>query len=423
MSVLLLSLALQLNSPHASSPGRESRWDALVGWYELEPGRHALVTFGASGGLRLFDFETPSFDQLLPQQGRFDWRRQHDPGPAVIEFQSDAAGKATGFTWSAGEAAKGVARRDPPFGYAQAEVRFQSGDAELCGLLMLPLDGERHPGVVIVQGSGDSDRDNVWAFSIANHLALAGSAVLLPDKRGSGQSQGDWKAVGFDALALDALAGIELLAARPEVDAARVGLVGLSQGGWVAPLAASRSSRVAFCAAVSAAAVPVREQVLHEFEQTVREQSRAPEEVDLALELMQMAFAYGESGSGWEDYLAGVEGAPSSLSGAFPTQRDDWRWSWYRRVLDFDALSAWRQLSVPCLIVYGAEDEHDNVPVAKSVARLESWIDESRRRDVTIRVYPGSGHALGDPATSWIRRDFLADLARWIAANAGAQPR
>ena len=165
----------------------------------------------------------------------------------------------------------------------------------------------------------------------------------------------------------------------------------------------------------------MREQVLHEFEQTVRQGGAGQDVVDIALELMRMALAFGASGADWEDYLAGVEAAPPSLTGAFPIQRDDWRWSWYRRVLDFDPLPVWRELTIPCLIVYGEEDEHDNLPVDKSVARLRSWIEESRRTDVEVRVYPGSGHALGDPATGWIRRDFLADLARWIAGTRVSQ--
>jgi pimeloyl-ACP methyl ester carboxylesterase len=282
---------------------------------------------------------------------------------------------------------------------------------------MIPLGAKSAPGAVIVHGSGDSDRDNVWAFSIANHLALSGVAVLLPDKRGSGKSGGNWKAVGFDELAADALLGVELLARQAEVDPARVGLVGLSQGGWVAPLAASRSPRVAFSASISAAAVSVREQVLHELEQTVRKAGADPETVGLALELMRMTFAYGETGAGWEEYLAAVELAPAALSEAFPTSQDDWRWSWYERVLDFDPLPVWRGLSIPYRIVYGEKDEQDNLPVEKSVARLRSWLAESGRKDVEVSVVPDSGHALEDPATGWIRRSFLDDLARWVVGT------
>ena len=71
---------------------------------------------------------------------------------------------------------------------------------------------------------------------------------------------------------------------------------------------------------------------------------------------------------------------------------------------------------MPGLVVYGSEDEHDNVPVAESERRLESLA----RANLECRVYPGSGHALDDPQGNWIRRDFLDELARWIA---GTKPR
>jgi len=160
------------------------------------------------------------------------------------------------------------------------------------------------------------------------------------------------------------------------------------------------------------AAVSVREQVLHELAQTVRK-AGDEEAVALALELMGMAFEYGKSGAGWDDYLAGVEAAPPALAGAFPRARDDWRWAWYARVLDFDPLPLWKELALPSLVVYGEADEHDNVPVAESRRRLTRL----GRANLACRVYAGSGHALDEPQGRWIRRDFLDELARWIAAT------
>ena len=151
--------------------------------------------------------------------------------------------------------------------------------------------------------------------------------------------------------------------------------------------------------------------MLHEIACTARAKGDS-EAVDVARELMTMALAYGTSGAGWDDYRAGVEAAPPALAGAFPTARDDWRWAWYARVVDFDPLPLWRAAKVPGLVVYGSEDEHDNVPVAESVARLRAL----GRADLECRVYAGSGHAIDDPQGSWIRRDFLDELARWITA-------
>lgn len=409
-SVHRSGLALQTTEVEAGQGERA----ALLGWYALEPGRPVLLTLGADGGLRLFDFERPSFDVLIPVAQGFDWRRQSPPAAGRLAF-TRVEGAVTGFEWSLPDGEHGTAPRDDALGWAQSELRFASEGPELCGLLMLPRDREgparKHPGVVMIHGSGDSDRDNVWAFSIAHHLARAGNAVLLPDKRGCGQSGGDWKAVGFEELAADARAAFDVLAARPEVDASRIGFVGLSQGGWIAPLAARGEPRAAYTASVSSAAVPLREQVLHELACSVRAGGNE-EALAIAEELMGMAFAFARTGEGWEDYLAGVEAAPAALRGHFPTSRDDWRWSWNARVIDFDPVPLWKELAVPALVVYGAEDEHDNVPVQRSVAVLSAL----GRGNLLCRVYPGSGHALEDPEGRWIRRDFLDELARWIAA-------
>jgi dipeptidyl aminopeptidase/acylaminoacyl peptidase len=86
-------------------------------------------------------------------------------------------------------------------------------------------------------------------------------------------------------------------------------------------------------------------------------------------------------------------------------------------VIDFDPVPLWAELARPVLVVYGAEDERDNVPVAESVRCLEA-LRAGGREGLDVRVYAGSGHALGDPVTGWIRRDFLDELARWIGARA-----
>ena len=116
-------------------------------------------------------------------------------------------------------------------------VRFQSGDVTLAGTLFIPDERGRHPAIVLFHGSGPEPRNP----SVADWFARHGVIVLTYDKRGVGESTGDFRAVSFTELADDGLAAIQLLRARPDVDAERIGVWGLSQGGWLGPLAASRS--------------------------------------------------------------------------------------------------------------------------------------------------------------------------------------
>src|SRR5262245_64313683 len=113
---LLLALARAPSDPERAP---------LAGWYELVLGHHALVTFGASGGLRLFDFERPSFDVLAPAAEGFTWRRQSPAGEGRLSFVR-AEGGVTGFDWSFADGTKGplshgTARRDEKLGWAQEE--------------------------------------------------------------------------------------------------------------------------------------------------------------------------------------------------------------------------------------------------------------------------------------------------------------
>lgn len=143
---------------------------------------------------------------------------------------------------------------------ATDELRYRSDSIALAGLLLLPPGGRPVPGAVIVQGSGPSDRTNAWARAIAEEFVCNGVAVLLTDKRGGGASGGDWRRASFEDLARDAVAGVRTLRGRREILADRVGLIGLSQGGWVVPLAAARSGTVAFVVNISGAAVSFAEQ-------------------------------------------------------------------------------------------------------------------------------------------------------------------
>ncbi|HEX9764667.1 MAG TPA: alpha/beta fold hydrolase, partial [Candidatus Acidoferrales bacterium] len=125
---------------------------------------------------------------------------------------------------SAAEASASVERR---------EAEFTSGDVSLAGVLLIPAGQRNLPGVVIIHGSGASDRSNAWAAGFATGLAERGFAVLLPDKRGSGRSGGDWRTADFEALADDAIAGVKRLQQEETVDPRRVGVLGLSQGGHI----------------------------------------------------------------------------------------------------------------------------------------------------------------------------------------------
>ncbi|MGE0354123.1 MAG: alpha/beta hydrolase family protein [Gemmatimonadales bacterium] len=412
----------------------------IAGWYDLGAAGRALVTWGARGGYRLLDFDSLHF-LSLKSVDQDHYRTGGSGGWADAEVRFDRrtgqGAVAMSIRLPGGEELRGHRAREYPF--EQEEVRYRSGSVTLGGLLMVPRvrklvgrsSGTLHqvpiglPAVVILHGSGDSDRDNIWAFTFAQSLARAGLVTLFADKRGCGASGGDWRTVGLDGLVDDALAGIEALRSDPRVDSTRVGLVGLSQGGMVAPLAAARSAHVAFVVSVSSAAVTLFDQMRHEMIQDLHRAGIPPEAIRAIEHVGALAVAYARtlSDDDWKRYQAAradlMSGPLAEAAAGFPESREDWHWQWWKSVGDVDPLPAWEAYSGPSLAIFGEDDEQDNVPVRESVQRLQEAIRPELHPEHLIRVYRGKGHTLADEDRGWVGLDVLADLDAWVLHAVG----
>lgn len=139
------------------------------------------------------------------------------------------------------------------------EIAFenQSQGLSLAGLLFVPEGDGPFPAAVVIHGSGTSRRDNGWYLTLAKHLQDSGIAVLLPDKRGSEKSEGDWSTSGFQDLATDTLAAIAHLRAQQSVPLSGIGVIGMSQGGWIAPLVVSQEDDLAFLVSIVGSVVTI----------------------------------------------------------------------------------------------------------------------------------------------------------------------
>ncbi|GAA4059501.1 alpha/beta hydrolase [Actinomadura miaoliensis] len=150
-----------------------------------------------------------------------------------------------------------------PPGLSSTDVSFKGfGGLTLHGTMLAPQKASRpRPGVVLVTGSGSGvPREHLLTEAV--EFARQGLAVLIYDKRSVGYTR---FRRSYSELADDALAAVRALRAQPGVDPAKVGLWGLSEGGWVAPLAASRSDDVAFVIVVGGNAMtPIRQQLWNE---------------------------------------------------------------------------------------------------------------------------------------------------------------
>lgn len=280
-------------------------------------------------------------------------------------------------------------------GPRQEEVRFRNGEVELGGTLYLPGGSPPHPAVVLIHGDGPDTREGYRL--LARLFARNGVAALVYDKRGTGASSGDWRA-RFADLADDALAGVSLLESRGDIRPDRIGLWGGSQGGWIAPLAASRSSDIAFLIVKAGpATTPARKAAATSLGR-VRAAGYPEEVLARVRALMEIQFEILRSGRGWERLAAEanqVKGEPWYPHVAVMRHsRWDSSWMRYGPDIDYDPAPIYERLTIPVLVLLG-ELDHE-VPVADTVEVLER-VKREHGRDITLRVFAGADHQLELP--------------------------
>ncbi len=310
-----------------------------------------------------------------------------------------------------------VAAKPPTF--KQEDISFKNGDVTLAGTLLLPLKQEPSAAVVFLHGSGAEGR--FGSRFLAEHFTRYGIAALIYDKRGVGKSTGDWKASDFDDLARDAIAAVEFLRQRKEIKGKQIGVYGHSQGGMIAPLVSVRSKDVAFVISGAGSAVPLYEAEVNSITNQVRAQGISGNELSEATVFIKMFVNVLRTGQGWEQFAAATEKARQTKW--YPMLRvppqDNWFWSYYRRIADYNAAEHWSKVNVPVLLIYGERDAY--VPVAQSISNIDRALNRAGNKDYTIVLLPRASHAFniepeaGQPFEWWRMASGFPDLlTAWI---------
>jgi dienelactone hydrolase len=292
-----------------------------------------------------------------------------------------------------------------PVGDLRALVHYPDADGPLPGVVL--------PGVVLVDGGGDSLADG-WGDQPAT-FGGCGAVTLTHDKPGCGGSPGHWEDQSLQDRARDSLAALELLRRQPGVDPDRLGFLGISQGGWVSYIAASQAPRaVSQVVTISGPGVTGVEQ----------ERYRIGRDVD-----------GDEEALGWVDerarrILAGE--APASILASQQAYADR---PWYGPVSDhytlesipfftraaaFDPASVLPDVRCPVFAAFGGADT--SVPVRRSVAVLNDLLPADPRHSIT--VFSNADHGLMPagcdrtlPYGERIAPGFLDMLTAWFAAG------
>ena len=280
------------------------------------------------------------------------------------------------------------------------EVQFRNGEVTLSGTVVTPASQTPgpYPAVLWIHGRSRAGRNGFRGY--ARILAQQGIASLIYDKRGAGTSTGDHDKSGMYDFAGDALAGLEFLANRSDIDRRRIGLHGTSAGGWVAAIVATRTKTpLAFIITNVGPADSVRDQQLHVAEYSMRQSGIdfTPAEYAAAAAHMGLVLDFAYTNKGWEALQASVVKAKQTRWARFvdlPESQSYEDIAWVR-LNQYDPGPDLKKITVPFLALYGGSDYV--VPPEENVKKLERYLTEAGNRDFKVITFPGADHSLAIP--------------------------
>ncbi len=265
--------------------------------------------------------------------------------------------------------------------------------------------------VVALHGAGEGTRDSPSYRHLHKLLPPAGIGVLTFDRRGEGESTGDSTRGRFELQVEDALAVIEAL------DAKRVGLWGISQGGWIGPLAAAASDDVAFLVLIASTGTTPAEQMMYAVECQLRLAGFGEDVVARALDLRRRFEEWVHAGTSERaeqlaaDLLSGLDEPWWSQVWLPPGLLDEEGRRLWIEEMDFDPRPVFARVRVPTLLFYGEDDSW--TPVEPSVAAWRA----ARGDEVEIVVIPEAEHDL-TLQDGTFAREYERKLVDWLSGVA-----
>lgn len=304
--------------------------------------------------------------------------------------------------------------QDPkrPYPYDEVEVGYENKPAgvKFAGTLTLPRTGAPHAAVLLITGSGPQDRNEAIAghkpfLVLADYLTRRGIAVLRVDDRGMGGSTGKIDEGTTEDFIGDALAGVEFLKSRKEIDARRIGLAGHSEGGLIAPMAAARSKDVAFVVMMAGPGVPGDKIITAQSYAVPRAMGSSEEGAamnrDLAALMVDAAIHETDLAAvekRFQDRLAALmagwseaqRSAMKTIGPQLQAQMKRITSPWFRIFLTLDPRPALMKVKAPVLAVNGELDTQ--VLPGQNLPAIVEALEAGGNQDYTVAKLPGLNH-------------------------------
>ncbi len=339
--------------------------------------------------------------------------------------------------------------QDPvkPYPYAEEEVVFENKEAgiKLAGTLTLPESEGLFPAVLLISGSGPQNRDEEIMghrpfLVLSDYLTRQGIAVLRFDDRSVGGSTGNFSKATTEDFAGDVLSGIEYLKSRKDIDSSKIGLIGHSEGGLIAPLVAVESNDVAFIVLLAAPGVTGEEIILSQGELIARAEGVDNETIARNKAFTKEMFSVVKEEQ--NDTIARKklkkllksetenkseeEKQHSNFSEAnLEPQIQGLLSPWMRFFLTYDPIPTLMKVKCPVLAINGEKDLQ--VPPEENLLAIENALKAGSNENYTVKELPGLNHLFqtaqtGSPTEyskieETISPDALELIGNWISEH------
>lgn len=311
--------------------------------------------------------------------------------------------------------------QDPqkPYPYNEEEVSYENkkDSVKLAGTLTVPTSKEPVPAVVLITGSGPQDRNETILghrpfLVLADYLTRRGIAVLRVDDRGIGGSSGGSPKATSENYAEDVLAGVDFLKGRKEINPKQIGLIGHSEGGMIAPIAAMKSKDVAFIVMMAGLGQTGRDAILMQGDLLTQGSGTSPEMTKQIRKIYEQIFdilkAEPDSAVAEKKIRDAVTTHVAAMTETqkrefapvlqtINVQMKMYLSDWFRYFLLFDPAPVLEKVQVPVLALVGEKDLQ--VPPKENLTLIEGALKKGGNKKYTILLLPGLNHLFQNAKT------------------------
>jgi pimeloyl-ACP methyl ester carboxylesterase len=390
-----------------------------------------FITDSGESAVLFSDYQSGVIRRLFPVS-RDEWAMgpsfaAESPRELTIRFVRDKAETVTGISLRPTDGRESFAKKIP---LRKQAVSISSGPVKLAGTLTMPIGQGPHAAIVLLHGSGPLTRSSFGPYP--HFFASLGLAVLIFDKRGTGDSTGmrldastgaldsppkDYKYP--DSLLEDALAVFHFLQNLEDIDPKQIGFWGSSEGGMLATQAAAHREDVAFAIDSSGFMGPLWQTLHYQTGAMARARGIPDAQVEEALAFSALWMRVARTGEDYQKFMeardkARREGKDWMLNwrSADFSSLKQMRWDWDRTLM-FSPLPALKTVTCPVLGIWGEKDPLTDAPAAAQSMR--EALAEGGNKDFTTKIIPNGSHSLMElPDRRRMAPEVFDTLRTWL---------